>query len=95
MENKKLIGEYVWIYNEYNERLLCTPLVRQTEKAFCIIVDRGEFVVKEQNVWIPKSQAEITTNTDYKRFADQKANEYAVLYKIKLPNWILNKNNIK
>lgn len=73
----------VWIYNQQKERLLVTNLIKTTEKAFCIKCNNDGYnvnVIKEENIWIPKSICEIK--------------EDSKLLKLTIPNWWINKNKL-
>ena len=90
----KNLGIQIWLFNEANVRLLSTSLISETEKAFSIRIDRGEFVVREQILWIPKSICKVEVNNNYKMFKDQKEDEISPLFKLTIPNWFARKNNL-
>lgn len=60
---------------------------RKTEKAFSIVIDRGNWTIKNEIIWIPFSICEIE-----KTIKQYSVGEYCNHWKIKIPMWFTKKN---
>lgn len=74
------------------------PIVKVTDKAICLELNKSSWVHKSiERVWLPISQIDIQKTCTTPNFVDSdlsNENENCLLFEIKVPLWLLRKNNL-